>query len=95
MSPPQLLAINFRDPAHPEAGGAELHLEEILLEAVRRGWSVTWLASRFPGGKDDDTHRGMKIVRRGHWWNFNLVVPGVLRREWWRAVSCHGVQLPI
>ena len=76
-----LLAINFRDPAHPEAGGAELHLEEILLEAVRRGWRVIWLASRFPGGKDDDTHRGMTIVRRGQWWNFNLVVPGVLRRE--------------
>src|SRR5262245_62167469 len=42
-----LLAINFRDPAHPEAGGAELHLEEILLEAVRRGWRVTWLVSGF------------------------------------------------
>ena len=23
----------------------------------------------------------MRIVRRGDWWNFNLVVPGVLRRE--------------
>src|SRR5256885_1232830 len=29
-----LLAINFRDPAHPEAGGAELHLEQVLLEAL-------------------------------------------------------------
>ena len=76
-----LLAINFRDPAHPESGGAELHLEEILLEAVRRGWRVTWLASGFPGGAAQDTHRGMTIVRRGRWWNFNLVVPGVLRWE--------------
>jgi glycosyltransferase involved in cell wall biosynthesis len=76
-----LLAVNFRDPAHPETGGAELHLEEILLEAVRRGWRVTWLASGFPGGKADDEHRGMRIARRGNWWNFNLVVPGVLRRE--------------
>ena len=46
----RLVAVNFRDPAHPEAGGAELHLEEILLEAVRRGHHVTWLASGFPGG---------------------------------------------
>ncbi len=76
-----LLAINFRDPAHPEAGGAEQHLEEILLEAVRRGHQVTWLTTGFPGGKADDTHRGMRIVRRGNWWNFNLIVPGVLRRE--------------
>ena len=78
---PHLLAVNFRDPAHPEAGGAELHLEEILLEACRRGFRVTWLASGFPGGAAEDTHRGMRIVRRGRWWNFNVVVPGVLRRE--------------
>ncbi len=82
MSAPfRLLAINFRDPAHPEAGGAELHLEQILLEAVRRGIQVTWLASGFPGGPPEDTHRGMRVVRRGNWWNFNLVVRGVLRRE--------------
>ena len=78
---PHVLAVNFRDPGHPEAGGAELHLEEILLEAVRRGMRVTWLASGFPGGARDDEHRGMRIVRRGNWWTFNLVVPGVLRRE--------------
>jgi glycosyltransferase involved in cell wall biosynthesis len=78
---PHLLAVNFRDPAHPEAGGAELHLEEILLEAVRRGWRVTWLASGFRGGAPDVAHHGMRVVRRGDWWDFNLVVPGVLRRE--------------
>ena len=77
----RLLAVNFRDPAHPEAGGAELHLEEILLEAVRRGWQVTWLATGFRGAPPDGTHRGMRIVRRGDWWNFNLVVPGVLAGE--------------
>jgi glycosyltransferase involved in cell wall biosynthesis len=77
----RLLAVNFRDPAHPEAGGAELHLEEILLEAVRRGLDVTWLATTFPGGAPEADHRGIRVVRRGTWWNFNLVVPGVLRRE--------------
>jgi glycosyltransferase involved in cell wall biosynthesis len=82
MTPPfHLLAVNFRDPAHPEAGGAELHLEEILLEAVRRGFRVTWLASGFPGGAPEDTHRGIAVVRRGSWWNFNVVVPRVLARE--------------
>ena len=82
MTPgPHLLANNFRDPAHPEAGGAELHLEEILLEALRRGRRVTWLASGFRGAEREATHRGMRVVRRGDWWNFNLLVPGVLRRE--------------
>ncbi|MEO5988027.1 MAG: glycosyltransferase family 4 protein [Candidatus Eisenbacteria bacterium] len=80
-SPPHLLAINFRDPAHPEAGGAELHLEEILLEAVRRGQRVTWLASTFQGGAAEVAYRGMRIVRRGDWYDFNLAVPRVLARE--------------
>lgn len=78
---PHLLAINFRDMAHPEAGGAELHLEQILLEAVARGWRVTWLASGFPGGAPESEHRGIRVLRRGAWWDFNWVVPGVLRRE--------------
>jgi glycosyltransferase involved in cell wall biosynthesis len=76
-----LLAINFRDPANPEAGGAELHLEHVLLDAVRRGWRVTWLAAGFPGGAPEAEHKGIRIVRRGTWWNFNFVVPGVLGRE--------------
>jgi glycosyltransferase involved in cell wall biosynthesis len=79
--PRHLLAVNFRDPAHPEAGGAELHLEMILREAVARGHRVTWLASGFPGGAPEADHRGMRVVRRGNWWNFNLVLPGVLKRE--------------
>ena len=77
----RLLAVNFRDPAHPEAGGAELHLEHILLEAVARGWNVTWLASAFPGGSPESDHHGIRVARRGNWWDFNWVVPSVLRRE--------------
>jgi len=77
-----LLAINFRDPAHPEAGGAELHLEHVLAEAVRRGWRVTWLATGFPGGAPEAEHRGMRVRRLGSWWDFNLRVPGLLRREY-------------
>jgi len=76
-----LLAINFRDPAHPEAGGAELHLENVLLDAVRRGWRVTWLAAGFPGGASESEHRGMRVVRRGSWWDFNLRVPALLKHE--------------
>jgi glycosyltransferase involved in cell wall biosynthesis len=82
VTPPlHLVAINFRDPAHPEAGGAELHLEHILLEAVRRGHRVTWLAAGFQGGAPEAEHRGIRVVRRGTWWSFGAAVPGVLRRE--------------
>lgn len=79
--PRHIVAVNFRDPAHPEAGGAELHLEEILLEAVRRGHRVTWLACGFPGAPAESTHRGMRVLRRGSFWNFNWIVPRVLARE--------------
>jgi glycosyltransferase involved in cell wall biosynthesis len=79
--PLRLLAVNFRDPAHPEAGGAELHLEEILAAAVERGFEVTWLAACFDGAAPETRHRGIRVVRRGRFWNFNWVVPGVLRRE--------------
>jgi glycosyltransferase involved in cell wall biosynthesis len=79
-----VLAVNFRDPAHPEAGGAELHLEHILLEAVRRGERVTWLASGFQGGAPEGEHRGIRVVRRADWWDFNLRLPGVLAREFSR-----------
>jgi glycosyltransferase involved in cell wall biosynthesis len=53
----------------------------VLLEAVRRGWQVTWLAAGFAGGVAESEHKGIRIVRRGTWWNFNLVVPRLLRRE--------------
>lgn len=76
-----LLAINFRDPAHPEAGGAELHLDHVLRDAVRRGWRVTWLAAGFRGGAREATHAGMRVVRRGTWWDFNLRVPALLKNE--------------
>ena len=82
-----LLAINFRDPGHPEAGGAELHLEHVLSDAVRRGWRVTWLASGFPLGAAESEYRGMRVLRRGTWWNFNFMVPGVLKREFAGAAT--------
>ena len=81
MSARHLVAVNFRDPAHPEAGGAELHLEEILAEAVRRGHRVTWLAAGFPGAPPAGEHRGIRVLRRGTFWNFNWVAGRVLRRE--------------
>ena len=64
-----LLAINFRDPAHPEAGGAELHLDHILREAVARGWRVSrgtpmWFAIDYRAG-DGRTVAGAVLRGRG------------------------------
>ena len=77
----RLLAVNWRDPEHPEAGGAETHLHEILKRAASDGHAVTWLASGFPGGPRETTIGGIRVVRAGTWWSFNTVVPGILRGE--------------
>jgi glycosyltransferase involved in cell wall biosynthesis len=51
---------------------------------VADGHAVTWLASGFPGGAGETSIGGIRVVRRGSWWNFNAVVPGMLRGEFAR-----------
>lgn len=77
----RVLALNWRDPGHPEAGGAEVHLFEILRRWVRRGASVTWIASGFPGAAASETRDGITVLRRGAWWNAHLAAAWTVRRE--------------
>ncbi|MGH7340770.1 MAG: glycosyltransferase, partial [Candidatus Rokuibacteriota bacterium] len=75
----RVLALNWRDPEHPEAGGAEVHLAEILSRWVRRGAQVTWIASSFPGAAHEAEIRGMRVLRRGSWWNANWAAARAVR----------------
>ena len=77
----KLLAFNWRDPKHPEAGGAELHLVEILSRAVKDGDQVTWLAEAFAGSEPEEEHRGIRILRRGSWYNAHLALAQLYRRR--------------
>ena len=77
----RLLAFNWRDPAHPEAGGAELHLLEILRRAVRDGDEATWLAEAFPGSKPEDELHGIRILRGGSWYNAHLALARLYRHR--------------
>jgi len=43
----RLLVLNERDPRHPLAGGAEVHLREIFRRLAAAGDAVTLLASGF------------------------------------------------
>ena len=76
-----VLAFNWRDPLHPESGGAELHLFEILSRAVRDGDRVTWLSEAFPGSKPEDELQGIRIIRRGSWYNAHLALAVFYRRK--------------
>jgi glycosyltransferase involved in cell wall biosynthesis len=75
-----VVALNWRDLANPLAGGAEVHMEEILRHLGRRGHRCTLISSHFPGAARDGVGDGYRIVRGGNKWAFNLAVPFLLRR---------------
>jgi len=79
-----VLVFNWRDIRHPEAGGAEVHIHEIMRALVNRGHTVTQLSSGFPGSDKDLTIDGIRVVRRGKWYNANLVLPLAYLREFRR-----------
>jgi glycosyltransferase involved in cell wall biosynthesis len=77
----RILAVNWRDIRNPEAGGAEVHLHEILSHLVRWGHTATLLASGWPGCAPEETADGIRIIRRGHWYDANFVLPLFARRR--------------
>ena len=56
---------SWRDTGHPEAGGAEVFLEQVSTELAALGHEVTACAARYPGSRADETRRGVRVVRRG------------------------------
>lgn len=76
----RILAVNWQDLSNPLAGGAEIHLEEILKRVVRWGNEVTLACSNYPGGKDHETRDGLEIRRRGSRNTFNFVAPLLVRQ---------------
>jgi glycosyltransferase involved in cell wall biosynthesis len=84
-SPRSLLVLNERDPEHPLAGGAEVHVYEILARMVERGWRVTHLAASFPGAAKETKLRGVAVKRLANRYLYYGVVPFAARRELARA----------
>jgi glycosyltransferase involved in cell wall biosynthesis len=76
-----VLALNWRDLDNPRAGGAEVHMEEILRHlGRRRGWHCTLLSSRFPGALREQRKDGYRLVRAGGEYTFHLAAPLLYRR---------------
>ena len=61
----RLLVLNERDPRHPQAGGAEVHLREIFRRLAAGGDEVTLVASGFPGAPAEEDVDGLRVLRRG------------------------------
>lgn len=76
----RILAINWQDLTHPQAGGAEVHLEEILRRAVAWGHEVSLACCTYPGCKLREDIGGMQVYRKGGRQSFNFVAPSLIRR---------------
>ena len=76
----RLLALNWNDLKNPFAGGAEVHLEELLRRLVKKGHEVTLFCSGWDGCVPEETVEGITIIRRGSRMNFNLIAPRHLRK---------------
>ncbi|MGL4560849.1 MAG: glycosyltransferase family 4 protein, partial [Brevinema sp.] len=61
----KILAINWRDPKHPEAGGAEVHLDYIL-RYLAKNHDVTLVSTRISKNHDIYFYHGYKVWRLGH-----------------------------
>jgi glycosyltransferase involved in cell wall biosynthesis len=63
VRPWRALILNERDPRHPKAGGAEVHVAEIFERLAARGHAIEIAASRFSGGVARETLNGVAIRR--------------------------------
>lgn len=75
-----ILALNWQDLKNPMSGGAEVHLEELLRRIAAKGHLVTLFCSNYPGGPTEEEIEGVRIVRAGNRYNFNLIAPCHIRR---------------
>ncbi|UCE23978.1 MAG: glycosyltransferase family 4 protein [Candidatus Zixiibacteriota bacterium] len=76
----KILALNWNDLKNPYAGGAEVHLEELLRRLAGFGHDITLFCSGFKGCLSEETVEGIRIIRRGNRYSFNLIAPFHLRK---------------
>ena len=60
-----ILAVNWQDLENPHAGGAEVHLFEILARLATRGHRVRLICSGWPGASSSAIVRGLAVTRVG------------------------------
>ena len=61
----RVAVVNWRDPWHPSAGGAEQYAWQMAVGLVARGARVWYLTARAPGQSRRERRDGVEIVRVG------------------------------
>lgn len=67
----RILVLNWRDPRNPEAGGAEVHLHEIMKRTVSAGHEVVQVSQAVKGLPPEEEIDGLRILRHGRRNTFN------------------------
>lgn len=95
----KILAVNWQDLENPHAGGAELHLFELMRRLVERGHAVHLVCSGWPGASATAVVQGVTIERHGGRHTFAALgrsaVKAALRREPWDLVLEDINKLPL
>ena len=88
-----VLFLNWRDPAHPQAGGAEVYCWEIARRFAAGGAQVTLLTSRPDGAPAHAVVDGVEIDRRGGTYSLYAHAAAFLarnRRRFDAVVDCQN-----
>jgi len=73
----RVLCLNHRDPRHPDAGGAERYLWEVLSRLDPARYEVTWRSERVRGRPSREALGPLRVVRRGGRLTLHLIAPFV------------------
>ena len=71
----RILVVNWQDRRNSNAGGAEEHLHQVFGRLVARGHHVTLLCSGWKGAEDSLDLDGMRVLRAGGRYTFNIAAP--------------------
>jgi glycosyltransferase involved in cell wall biosynthesis len=74
----RIVVANWRDPWHPQAGGAERYAWEMALGLTARGGAVRFVTARAPGQARRERRDGIEIVRLGGQFTVYPLVAGWL-----------------
>lgn len=86
----KVLVVNWRDIKNPEAGGAEVYIDEIL-KRKPAGWQVDFVAASFKGCEPTEDINGYHIIRIPNNFLFNFT----FRRYWKKVLSRKGYDLVV
>ncbi|MFD6666511.1 glycosyltransferase family 4 protein [Micromonospora chalcea] len=89
----RVVVLNWKDPWHPDAGGAEVYAWQVARDLVTAGAEVTFVTARPKGQPGDEVREGIRIVRVGGRWTIYPRVLGWLarhRRQFDAVVDCQN-----